>query len=134
MSEKEAEVLAQKVEDGPPTEGTEEPNESKGKPEEGESFQDLYEESLHEVAEGEVVHGRVIHVGPEFVTVDIGFKSEGQVPLREFIGKDGTLSVNVGDEIDVFIERKESEIGLVTLSKEKADKYKILGRDQPRLE
>lgn len=125
MSEKEAEDLTQRVEDGPPTEGMEEPNESKGKPEEGESFRDLYEESLHEVAEGEVVHGRVIHVGPEFVTVDIGFKSEGQVALREFIGKDGTLAVNVGDPIDVFIERKESEIGLVTLSKEKADRYKI---------
>jgi small subunit ribosomal protein S1 len=125
MSAKEVEFLAQKSEDGPLTEGLEELSETKGKPEEGESFQELYEESLHEVAEGEVVHGRVIHVGPEFVTVDIGFKSEGQVSLREFLQKDGSLSVNVGEEIDVFIERKESETGLVTLSKEKADKYRF---------
>ena len=125
MSENEAEFLAQKTEDRPPTEAAEEPSESKARPEEGESFKELYEESLQEVAEGEVVHGRVIHVGPEFVTVDVGFKSEGQVPLREFRQKDGTLLVNVGDEIDVLIERKESEIGLVTLSKEKADKYKF---------
>ncbi len=123
--EKEAEMIAQRPEDGPPTDGMEEPGESKGKPEEGESFQELYEESLHEIAEGEVVHGRIIHVGPEFATVDIGFKSEGQVPLSQFRQKDGTISVNVGDEIDVFIEHKESEIGLVTLSKEKADKYKF---------
>jgi len=125
MSENEAEFLAQKTEDRPPTEAAEEPSESKARPEEGESFKELYEESLQEVAEGEVVHGRVIHVGPEFVTVDVGFKSEGQVSLREFRQKDGTLLVNVGDEIDVLIERRESEIGLVTLSKEKADKYKF---------
>jgi small subunit ribosomal protein S1 len=125
MSEEKVEVLAQKAEDGPPADAAEEPVEIKGKSEEGESFQELYEESLHEVAEGEVVHGRIIHVGPEFVTVDVGFKSEGQVPLREFTQKDGTLSVNVGDEIYVFVERKESETGLVNLSKEKADKFKF---------
>ncbi len=125
MSENEAEFLAQKTEDRPPTEAAEEPSESKARPEEGQSFKELYEESVQEVAEGAVVHGRVIHVGAEFVTVDVGFKSEGQVPLNEFRQKDGTLLVNVGDEVDVFIERKESEIGLVTLSKEKADKYKF---------
>jgi small subunit ribosomal protein S1 len=125
MSEEKVEVLAQKAEDGPPADAAEEPVEIKGKSEEGESFQELYEESLHEVAEGEVVHGRIIHVGPEFVTVDVGFKSEGQVPLREFTQKDGTLSVNVGEEIYVFVERKESETGLVNLSKEKADKFKF---------
>ena len=125
MLDKEAEFLTTKPEDRPPTEAAEESYEIKGKPDEGESFQELYEESLHEIAEGEVVHGRVIHVGPEFVTVDIGFKSEGQLSLNEFRQKDGTLSVNVGDEIDVFVERKESEIGMVTLSKEKADKFKF---------
>jgi small subunit ribosomal protein S1 len=125
MLDKEAEFLTTKPEDRPPTQAAEESYEIKGKPDEGESFQELYEESLHEIAEGEVVHGRVIHVGPEFVTVDIGFKSEGQLSLHEFRQKDGTLSVNVGDEIDVFVERKESEIGMVTLSKEKADKFKF---------
>jgi small subunit ribosomal protein S1 len=125
MPDKEEQLLTAKPEDRPPTEGAEESYENKGKLEEGESFQELYEESLHEIAEGEVVHGRVIHVGPEFVTVDIGFKSEGQLSLNEFRQKDGTLSVNIGDEIDVFVERKESEIGMVTLSKEKADKFKF---------
>jgi small subunit ribosomal protein S1 len=125
MVDKEEQFLTAKPEDRPPTEAAEESYENRGKLEEGESFQELYEESLHEIAEGEVVHGRVIHVGPEFVTVDIGFKSEGQLSLNEFRQKDGTLSVNIGDEIDVFVERKESEIGMVTLSKEKADKFKF---------
>jgi len=125
MSVKEEEMISERMEDSPPTEGREEPNEVKVKPEEGENFKELYEESLHEVQEGEVVHGRVIHLGAEFVTVDIGFKSEGQVPLREFINKDGVPIVSVGDFIDVFVERKESEIGMVTLSKEKADKFRF---------
>jgi len=125
MSVKEEELFFEKMGDGPPIEAMGEQNETKTKPEEGESFQDLYEESLHEVQEGEVVRGRVIHVGPEFVTVDIGFKSEGQVPLREFVTKDGALVVSVDDPVDVFVERKESETGLVNLSKEKADKYKF---------
>jgi small subunit ribosomal protein S1 len=125
MSAKEEGLISERPEDCPPTEGIEEPSETKAKTDEGESFQELYEESLHEVQEGEVVHGRVIHIGPEFVTVDIGFKSEGQVPLREFPMKEGIPAVVVGDYVDVFVERKESEIGMVSLSKEKADKFKF---------
>jgi small subunit ribosomal protein S1 len=125
MSVKEESLANEKMEGRPPTEGIEEPTENKAKSEEGESFQELYEESLHEVQEGEVVHGRVIHVGPEFVTVDIGSKSEGQIPLREFAVKEGVPAVSVGDSVDVFVERKESEIGMISLSKEKADKFKF---------
>ena len=125
MSVKGEDLINEKMEDGPPKETVEETGETKGKPEEGESFKELYEESLHEVQEGEVVHGRVIHIGPEFVTVDVGFKSEGQLPLREFLTKEGTPVVGVGDYIDVFVERKESEIGMVSLSKEKADKFRF---------
>jgi small subunit ribosomal protein S1 len=124
MEEKEAGEFQEKMEDSPLPEMSEEA-EHKNKPEESESFQALYEESLHEVQEGEVIRGRVIHIGPEFVTVDIGFKSEGQVPLKEFLSKEGQICVSVGDSIDVFVERKESETGIVNLSKEKADKFKF---------
>lgn len=124
MADKEAGVFQEKMEDGPPVEISDE-GEGKSKLEEGENFKELYEESLHEVQEGEVIRGRVIHIGAEFVTVDIGFKSEGQVPLKEFISKEGQLCAAVGDAIDVFIERKESETGIVNLSKEKADKFKF---------
>lgn len=125
MAVKEEEISLAKTEDSPQVEKGEETQEAKGKEGEVEDFQELYEESLHEIQEGEVIRGRVIHVGPEFVTVDIGFKSEGQVPIREFLNKDGNLAVTIGQEIDVYVERKESETGLVTLSKEKADKFRV---------
>src|SRR5678816_1158351 len=73
---------------------------------EGENFAALFEESLkHEdVKEGDIVKGRVIHVGKDHVVVDIGYKSEGTIPLYEFTQADGSVSVKEGDEIDVFLE------------------------------
>jgi len=92
-----------------------------------EDFATLFEQSLGEknIEIGEVVTGTVISVGPESVTVDIGYKSEGEVPLREFRGEEGTPQVAVGDEIKVFFESVEDEEGTVWLSKEKADQLKI---------
>ncbi|NIQ37377.1 MAG: 30S ribosomal protein S1 [Proteobacteria bacterium] len=89
---------------------------------EEESFQKLYEESLKSVEVGEIVKGVVIGVNEDFVTVDIGYKSEGQIPASQFRTKDGQISVKEGDQLDVLVERKEIEDGLVVLSKEKADK------------
>src|SRR3954470_3065157 len=92
-----------------------------------ESFAALFEESLkHEdVKEGDIVKGRVIHVGKDHVVVDIGYKSEGTIPLYEFTQADGTVGVKEGDEIDVFLESRENEDGLCVLSKEKADRLKV---------
>src|SRR5436190_1175950 len=92
-----------------------------------ESFAALFEESLkHEdVKEGDIVKGRVIHVGKDHVVVDIGYKSEGTIPLYEFTQADGTVSVKENDEIDVFLESRENEDGLCVLSKEKADRLKV---------
>ena len=92
-----------------------------------ESFAALFEESLkHEdVKEGDIVKGRVIHVGKDHVVVDIGYKSEGTIPLYEFTQADGTVAVKEGDEIDVFLESRENEDGLCVLSKEKADRLKV---------
>ena len=125
MALHEEDFTTENLEDGPPGEVVDELGETKGRNEEGQSFQELYEESLQEVQEGEVVQGRVIQIGPEFVTIDIGFKCEGQVSLREFPQKEGTAVVNVGDLVDVFVERRESETGLVNLSKEKADRFRF---------
>jgi len=91
---------------------------------EEESFQKLYEESLKSVEVGEILKGTVIGVTDEFVTVDIGYKSEGQIPTSQFRSKDGEISVKTGDRIDVLVERKEIEEGVLLLSKEKADKLK----------
>ncbi len=90
-------------------------------------FATLFEESMSKsnIEIGEVVAGTVIAVGPDTVTVDIGYKSEGEVPKHEFKGADGTIDINVGDVIKVFFESVEDEEGTVWLSKEKADQLKI---------
>src|SRR5678809_302300 len=92
-----------------------------------ESFAALFEESLkHDVLkEGDIVRGKVISVGKDHVVVDIGYKSEGTIPLYEFTQADGTVGIKEGDEIDVFLESRENEDGLCILSKEKADRLKV---------
>jgi len=85
----------------------------------------MYDQSLRTLAEGEVVRGRVLRIGPNGVIVDVGYKSEGIIDLEEFTGTDGTPHVNVGDEIDVLLEKTENRDGYVVLSKEKAEKMKV---------
>ncbi len=94
---------------------------------EEEDFATLLDQSMEKqkVEVGEVVVGEVINVGSESVTVDIGYKSEGEVPLAEFRQPDGSHSVKLGDSIKVFLEAVEDEEGFVWLSKEKADQLKI---------
>lgn len=72
---------------------------------------------VREFAEGMVVKGRVIEVRPSEVVVDIGYKSEGVVPIYEF---DDPAAVKVGDEVEVLIEQLEDEDGMVVLSKDRA--------------
>ena len=92
-----------------------------------ESFAALFEESLRrdEVKEGDIVKGKIIHVGSDNIIVDIGYKSEGTIPASEFVGADGTITVKVGDQIDVFLESREDAHGLCVISKEKADRLKV---------
>jgi small subunit ribosomal protein S1 len=71
--------------------------------------------------EGEVFMGRVVAMNDEFVTVDIGYKQEGLVLAREFRNYDGTMKVKVGDEIQVYLEKLESQMGNLVLSKDKAE-------------
>ena len=92
---------------------------------EPEDFQILYEESLKTVEEGQILRGTVIDITPDHVTVDVGYKSEGQIPMQEFLKRDKKVDVKIGDRIDVLLERKESEEGLLILSKEKADKVNV---------
>src|SRR2546425_541355 len=76
-----------------------------------------------EFEEGEVVRGHVVHVGTSEVLVDVGYKSEGAIPIEEF-HRSGALP-KVGDEIEVYLEAKEDSEGLIVLSKDKADKIKV---------
>jgi len=91
---------------------------------EAEDFKELYEASFKTIEEGDVLNGIVVAVDSEYVTVDIGYKSEGQISISEFKDQDGNLGVKVGDKMDVLLERKEGDDSLITLSKEKADKLK----------
>ncbi|MCJ7596456.1 MAG: 30S ribosomal protein S1 [Desulfobacterales bacterium] len=87
------------------------------------NFQELYEESLKTMEEGNVVKGVIIQVEGEHVLVDIGYKTEGQIPIREFMDSNGNLMAKVGDEVDVLLIRRESKDGVV-LSREKAAERK----------
>ncbi|MDX2052030.1 MAG: 30S ribosomal protein S1 [Polyangiaceae bacterium] len=75
--------------------------------------------------EGQIVSGYVIHVTRDNVIIDIGGKSEGMISLSEFADAQGNVSVKAGDRVDVFIESRESDEGLISLSKEKADKMRV---------
>jgi len=90
-----------------------------------ERMEDWFKEggTTSEFEEGEVVRGRVVHVGTSEVLVDVGYKSEGAIPIEEF-HRHGTLP-KVGEEIEVYLEAKEDSEGLIVLSKDKADKIKV---------
>jgi len=87
----------------------------------GERMEDWYQEAFAEFEEGEVVSGHVVQVRDTEVLVDVGYKSEGSIPIDEFRG----LPPKVGDVIEVFLEAKEDNEGLIVLSKDKADKIKV---------
>ena len=92
---------------------------------ESDNFMELYEESLKSIQEGGVVTGEIVQVDKEFVLVDIGYKSEGQIPISEFVDPEGNVTAKVGDQVDVLLERRENDEGVILLSKEKAAKIKI---------
>ncbi len=94
----------------------------------GESFAALFEAQMAGGdlgREGEIVSGTVVKVQRDQVVVDIGGKSEGVISLSEFADATGQVDVKPGDKVDVYIEARENDDGLVTLSKEKADKMKV---------
>ncbi|MGB9627615.1 MAG: 30S ribosomal protein S1 [Thermodesulfobacteriota bacterium] len=93
--------------------------------EETEDFKRLYEESMKTLEEGQILKGIVVDITPDHVTVDVGYKSEGQIPMQEFLKRDKKVDMKIGDRIDVLLERKDTEEGLLILSKEKADKIKL---------
>ncbi|MCL4814649.1 MAG: 30S ribosomal protein S1 [Vicinamibacteraceae bacterium] len=86
---------------------------------------EAYDSSFRTIAEGEVVKGTVLRVTASTVVVDVGFKSEGIIPLTEFLDEKGEVTVHPGDLVDVLLERTEDRDGHVVLSREKAEKMKI---------
>ncbi|MBM4018752.1 MAG: 30S ribosomal protein S1 [Planctomycetes bacterium] len=91
-----------------------------GKAQQADGLKQLYEDSIKAFETGSVVAGRVVRVVGSDAIIDVGFKSEGSVPLEEFDGAE----VQVGQQVDVLLESVEDESGLVVLSKRKADRIK----------
>ncbi len=89
------------------------------------SIEEMYERSLRQIQEGELITGEIIKIDKDYVLVDIGYKSEGVIPIEEFKGSDGNITAKAGDKVDGVLERKEDDEGLVILSMEKAKKIKI---------
>ncbi len=105
-------------------------NENTRAPEaEVEDFAKLFAESearSGQIEEGKVIRGTVIQLNKDYAVIDIGYKSEGQVPIVEFAAAPGQEpAVKVGDAVDVLVEARENDSGMVVLSKEKADKMRI---------
>ncbi|MDH5642638.1 MAG: 30S ribosomal protein S1 [Gemmatimonadota bacterium] len=82
----------------------------------------LYEGTLQSIVEGEIVRSKVLRVSDTHVILDVGFKSEGAVPIDEFKEPE---SIQAGDEVEVFLENLEDEDGAVILSKKKADFMRV---------
>ena len=89
------------------------------------SFKELYEQSLDGIQEGKVTSGEIVSIDGEFVLVDIGYKSEGQIHVGEFMDAMGNLKAKVGDKVDVLLVRKEDKNGRIILSRERAAEVKF---------
>lgn len=86
----------------------------------GASFADLFEESLKGLKEGEVIKGTVVEIVQGNVYVDIGFKSEGIIPLAEFSGDREYAEIKPGDSVEVFLVKQENKDGKPVLSRQRA--------------
>jgi len=98
---------------------------------ENEDFAAMFEQSIKDrggegvLQEGEIVKGTIVQITKDYAVVDVGYKSEGQIPITEFTNPKGEVTIKVGDPVDVLLEARENDSGMVVLSKEKADKMRI---------
>jgi len=99
--------------------------EAKGRDDSMEKLMNMYDESFKRFQEGEVVTGRIISIDKDYVLVDIGYKSEGQIKIHEFRDESGNISAKFGDTVEVMVEYWDDEDERVILSKEKAEKVKV---------
>ena len=89
---------------------------------------EVYDRKMATFAEGDIVRGRVLKLTATEAVVDIGYKSEGLLPIGEVTGSDGQIKVKPGDEIEVYLERLEHNSGYVVLSREKAERMLVWDR------
>jgi small subunit ribosomal protein S1 len=125
LAEEIAEAPAEEPAEAPSTTAQESSLEAISEMSDEEKMSELYEESLRRVQEGEVVKGRIVSITKDFVMVDIGYKSEGQIPIAEFTAPDGEITAQVGDQVEALLEGSETEEGPLMLSKNKASRIKV---------
>jgi small subunit ribosomal protein S1 len=101
-----------------------------------ESFADLFAQQIKqdEKKEGQVVKGTVISIENDMIIIDVGYKTEGRINVREFSGKDNSTIPVVGDVIDVYLEKVENRNGEAVLSREKARREESWGTLEKALE
>jgi small subunit ribosomal protein S1 len=89
----------------------------------------LYEKSFQSIEEGAVIKGRIVSKMPDSIVLDIGYKSEGFVPIEEF-SREEREALQPGDELEVYVSQLRDQDGFVSLSREKALKIKVLQKLQ----
>jgi small subunit ribosomal protein S1 len=99
-----------------------------------ETFEELFQESLRQPQVGEIVKGVVVQIDPDYVLVNIGYKSEGCIPVAEFLDESGQLTVKVGDEVKVYFEKKENIRGYIVLSRKKAEREVVWDKIEEAVE
>jgi small subunit ribosomal protein S1 len=87
-------------------------------------FKELYEQSLNQIQYGDITTGRVVQINTDTVMVDVGWKTEGFIPARELKDANGNINISIGDDIEVFVDKRDSEGNLI-LSRDKAIKLKV---------
>jgi small subunit ribosomal protein S1 len=90
-----------------------------------EQLLDQYQFSAKEITPGKIIKGKVIKVTPTGVLVDIGFKSEGVVPVEDFVDTD-LQKLRPGDEVEAILEKTDARDGYLLLSKKRADRLRAL--------
>ncbi|WP_395651990.1 30S ribosomal protein S1, partial [Brevundimonas sp.] len=85
-------------------------------------FSALLDEQLQgrDLGEGQVVHGRVVGIEKDIIIIDVGLKTEGRIPAREFGIGEGAVIPKVGDDVEVYLERVENALGEAVISRDKA--------------
>ena len=103
------------------------PTASEGQPttEDFEALLDEQDQDFQVVEDDEITEGRILEIRDDYALVDIGYKSEGLIPVEEFENEAGVVQVETNDVVDVLVVEREDEEGQVILSKEQADRKKV---------
>jgi small subunit ribosomal protein S1 len=89
---------------------------------------------MGDLEEGSIVKGEIVGINGDTVLVSVGFKSEGQIPAEEFRDAQGNITVKEGDQVDVYVARKNENDGTITLSFDKAKRMQLFDQLEEVLE